>query len=35
MVYGIRAIATTLITYRNKYNIETIKKMAKRYAPAN
>ncbi len=34
MAYGIRAIARTLITYQDKYNIRTIKKMAERYAPA-
>ena len=34
MVYGIRAIARTLITYQDKYNIRTIKKMAERYAPS-
>ena len=33
MAYGIRALARTLITYQDKYNIRTIKEVAQRYAP--
>ena len=34
MAFGIRAIAKTLITYQDKYDIRTIRKMVERYAPA-
>ncbi len=33
MAFGIRAIARTLITYQDKYDIRTIRKMVERYAP--
>lgn len=34
MAYGVRAIARTLITYQDKYNIRTIKNVSERYAPS-
>jgi hypothetical protein len=34
-VYGIRALARTLITYQDKYSLNTVSKIIKRWAPPN
>jgi hypothetical protein len=33
MVYGIRALAKTLITYRDKYQLHTVRGLINRFAP--
>lgn len=35
MAYGIRALARTLITYQDKYDIRTVEQFVARYAPAS
>ena len=35
MIWGVRALAMTLITYRNKYHLVTVQGIVNRYAPSH